>query len=165
MAEDADLIVTLGGASVGDHDLVQDVAADRGLDLSFYKIAMRPGKPLMAGKLGAATMVGLPGNPVSSMVCGQIFVRPLVDALLGLGFGRPGKKPATLGAPLGPNGPRAHYMRATVTEGTRRSGLHSRRPPGQLSPHGSRRRQTPSSSARHTIPAARQLARPWNTST
>lgn len=114
-ARGADLIVTLGGASVGDYDLVQSVAGERGLDLSFYKLAMRPGKPLMAGKLGDATMIGLPGNPVSSMVCGQIFVRPAVDALQGLRYAHPEIMQARLTCDIGQNGNRAHYMRATVT--------------------------------------------------
>ncbi len=114
-AAGADLIVTIGGASVGDHDLVQDVAGAAGLDLSFYKIAMRPGKPLMAGRLGGAALVGLPGNPVSAMVCGEIFLRPLLDAMLGLPGAPRAREVAILAEPLGPNGPREHYMRATLT--------------------------------------------------
>ena len=74
LAKDADLIVTIGGASVGDHDLVGDVAESLGMERAFYKIAMRPGKPLMAGRMGNAVMVGLPGNPVSAMVCGHVFL-------------------------------------------------------------------------------------------
>ncbi|MEM1266967.1 MAG: gephyrin-like molybdotransferase Glp [Pseudomonadota bacterium] len=111
LGADADVIVTLGGASVGDHDLVQKTALDGGLDLSFYKIAMRPGKPLMAGHFGRAALIGLPGNPVSSMVCGRVFVAPLISAMLGLDPADP-PRPATLAAPIGPNGPRAHFMRA-----------------------------------------------------
>ncbi|MEM9580445.1 MAG: molybdopterin molybdotransferase MoeA, partial [Pseudomonadota bacterium] len=82
LARGADLIVTIGGASVGDHDLVGDVAAELGMKRAFYKIAMRPGKPLMAGQLHGAAMVGLPGNPVSAMVCGVIFLRPLIRKML-----------------------------------------------------------------------------------
>lgn len=114
MTEGADLIVTLGGASVGDYDLVQDVAGQAGLDLAFYKIAMRPGKPLMAGKFKGVPMLGLPGNPVSSMVCGEIFVRPAIRALLGLPFTSPATVTARLAVDLHKNGGRLHYMRARV---------------------------------------------------
>ncbi|QHQ34727.1 molybdopterin molybdotransferase MoeA [Algicella marina] len=110
-ARDADLIITLGGASVGDHDLVQSTAADEGLDLSFYKIAMRPGKPLMAGRLGGTPMLGLPGNPVSAMVCGTLFIEPAIHAFLGLPA--PDRAfTAPLAHALPANGPREHYMRA-----------------------------------------------------
>lgn len=116
LTRDSDLLVTIGGASVGDHDLVGKVALKRGMDRSFYKVAMRPGKPLMAGKLDQLPMIGLPGNPVSSMVCGHIFLRPAIRALLGLGKKRMPVKKAKLAAPLGPNGPREHYMRARLDE-------------------------------------------------
>ncbi len=116
LASDADLIVTIGGASVGDHDLVGDVAADMGMDQSFYKVLMRPGKPLMAGRLGDAVMIGLPGNPVSSMVCGHVFLVPALRALLGLGTAAAPRKSATLAAPVAANGPREHYMRARVDD-------------------------------------------------
>lgn len=112
LAQDADLIVTIGGASVGDHDLVGDIAQEQGMQRAFYKIAMRPGKPLMAGRMGNATMIGLPGNPVSAMVCGHIFVLPVIRKMLGLGATPTPRKTATLAAPIGPNGPREHYMRA-----------------------------------------------------
>jgi len=112
MATDVDLIVTLGGASVGDYDLVQEVAGQEGLDLAFYKIAMRPGKPLMAGRFRGIPMLGLPGNPVSSMVCGEIFVRPAIRALLGLGYETRPTVAARLAVDLPKNGPRLHYMRA-----------------------------------------------------
>jgi molybdopterin molybdotransferase len=114
-AHDADFIVTLGGASVGDHDLVAGVFGDAGLALDFYQIAMRPGKPLMAGKLGAKVMLGLPGNPVSAMVCGEIFLRPAIDAALGLPAGPRETCPAFLSHDLPANGAREHYMRATVS--------------------------------------------------
>lgn len=117
LAAGADLVVTIGGASVGDHDLVGEVAADRGMDRSFYKIAMRPGKPLMAGHLGDMPMVGLPGNPVSSMVCAHIFLRPMIRAMLGLPARTPTMRTAPLAAPLGANGPRQHYMRARLDGG------------------------------------------------
>jgi molybdopterin molybdotransferase len=117
LADGADLIVTFGGASVGDLDLVQRAALAHGLVLDFYRIAMRPGKPLMAGRLRGMPLVGLPGNPVSAMVCGHIFLRPAIDAMLGLQAGLPAPLPARLGCELGPNGPRAHYMRARVEPG------------------------------------------------
>ena len=113
LAVGADLIVTLGGASVGDHDLVQDVAGSKGLDLDFYKIAMRPGKPLMAGRLGDTPMLGLPGNPVSAMVCGHIFVLPAVRAMLGLATSVKTVR-GRLAHDLKANGSREHYMRAAL---------------------------------------------------
>lgn len=116
LAEGADLIVTIGGASVGDHDLVGEVAANLGMERSFYKVAMRPGKPLMAGRLGTSAMAGLPGNPVSAMVCGHIFLAPMVRAMLGLPPLQEVILSAPLAAPLEQNGPREHYMRATLTE-------------------------------------------------
>lgn len=116
LATGADLVVTIGGASVGDHDLVGDVTAGLGMERAFYKVRMRPGKPLMAGRLNGMAMVGLPGNPVSAMVCGHIFVLPILHKLLGLdpqvSFYR-----ASLSAPLSANGPREHYMRALVENG------------------------------------------------
>ncbi|MGB3247494.1 MAG: gephyrin-like molybdotransferase Glp [Sulfitobacter sp.] len=112
LASGADLIVTIGGASVGDHDLVGPVAVELGMQQAFYKVAMRPGKPLMAGRLGTSAMIGLPGNPVSAMVCGAVFVAPLVRKMLGLTEYALPVQNAPLGAPLPANGPRAHYMRA-----------------------------------------------------
>ncbi len=114
-AREADFIVTLGGASLGDHDLVAQVFGEAGLALDFYKIAMRPGKPLMAGRLGRQVMLGLPGNPVSTMVCGEVFLRPAIDAALGLPAGPRATRLAFLNHDLPPNGPREHYMRATVS--------------------------------------------------
>lgn len=116
LAEGADLIVTIGGASVGDHDLVAKVAGARGMDTAFYKVAMRPGKPLMAGRLGGSPMIGLPGNPVSSMVCGMVFILPALRAMLGLGASPTPIRHAPLAGPLGANGPRAHYMRARIDD-------------------------------------------------
>ena len=116
LAEGNDLIVTIGGASVGDHDIIARLGPELGLERAFYKVAMRPGKPLMAGRLGAAAMVGLPGNPVSAMVCGQVFVAPMIDAMLGLGARPAPRLTARLAAPLPANGPREHYMRARLTE-------------------------------------------------
>lgn len=117
LTKGSDLIVTIGGASVGDHDLVGKVALGKGLERSFYKIAMRPGKPLMAGLLDGIPMIGLPGNPVSSMVCGHIFLRPAVRAQQGLAAEPLDPKTAPLAAPLGQNGPREHYMRASLKDG------------------------------------------------
>ncbi|MEM7242179.1 MAG: molybdopterin molybdotransferase MoeA [Pseudomonadota bacterium] len=117
LAEDADLIVTLGGASVGDYDLVQNAAKELGLQTSFYKLAMRPGKPLMAGLLKDTLMIGLPGNPVSAMVCGRVFLVPVIEAMLGLPKQAPIPKMAPLANDLPENGPRAHYMRAILENG------------------------------------------------
>lgn len=118
LAEGADLIVTVGGASVGDHDLVGEVATGLGLERSFYKVAMRPGKPLMAGRMGGSILLGLPGNPVSAMVCGHVFLLPMLRAMLGLGKSTAPRLTARLAKPLAENGPREHYMRAVVDKGT-----------------------------------------------
>jgi molybdopterin molybdotransferase len=115
---DADLVVTIGGASVGDHDLVGEVAADLGMERSFYKVAMRPGKPLMAGRLtSGAMMIGLPGNPVSAMVCGQVFLAPVLRAMLGLGQAPAPELTAPLAEAIQANGPREHYMRGRLENG------------------------------------------------
>lgn len=117
MARDADVIVTIGGASVGDHDLVGKVLAGLGMDLSFHKIAMRPGKPLMAGRIGNAALLGLPGNPISAIVCGHLFLLPLLRAMQGQ-EPMAAIRQARLAAPLAANGPRAHYMRASLNGDT-----------------------------------------------
>ncbi|SMY07962.1 molybdopterin molybdotransferase MoeA [Flavimaricola marinus] len=115
----ADLAVTIGGASVGDHDLVAKVGARLGLEQSFYKIAMRPGKPLIAGQFGEGRpYLGLPGNPVSAIVCGYLFLVPMIRQMLGESDVLPAPLTARLAAPVGANGPRAHYMRARMHEGT-----------------------------------------------
>lgn len=120
LADSADLIVTIGGASVGDHDLVGKVAADLGLDRAFWKVAMRPGKPLMAGRLSGTPMIGLPGNPVSAMVCGHVFLRPVIRAMQGLPARPLETTTARLAVPVAANGPRTHYMRSEMTaEGIR----------------------------------------------
>ena len=110
------MLVTLGGASVGDYDLVQKALVDAGMELGFWKIAMRPGKPLMHGRLGAMRVLGLPGNPTSSAICGLLFLRPLLLALLGdpAAHADP-TEPARLAAPLPANGVRQDYMRATLS--------------------------------------------------
>jgi molybdopterin molybdotransferase len=111
----ADLLVTLGGASVGDHDLVQAALAKEGLELGFWRVALRPGKPLMQGRLGDMLVIGLPGNPVSSIVCGLLFVVPAIRALQGdPQAGADRSEPATLGRDLPANDGRADYMRATL---------------------------------------------------
>ncbi|MGR3436350.1 MAG: molybdopterin molybdotransferase MoeA [Shimia sp.] len=112
LARGCDLIVTVGGASVGDHDLVAATADTLGMERAFYKVAMRPGKPLMAGRLSGTPLVGLPGNPVSAMVCGTIFLRPMIDVMLGLGARPAPRYPVRLAHDLPANGPREHYMRA-----------------------------------------------------
>ena len=117
LAEGTDLIVTIGGASVGDHDLVGPVAESLGMDRAFYKIAMRPGKPLMAGRLNGAALVGLPGNPVSSIVCAHIFILPLLCRMQGMSHVHPPEGRARLSGDLTENGPRAHYMRAQLQPG------------------------------------------------
>ncbi len=114
LAKGADLIVTIGGASVGDHDLVGRVA---GLERAFWKIAMRPGKPLIAGRLLGVPMLGLPGNPVSAIVCGHLFLLPMLRAMLGDPAPAPMPRLARLIVDLPANGPRAHYMRARLSEG------------------------------------------------
>ena len=107
----ADVLITLGGASVGDHDLVQAVLVGEGMELDFWKIAMRPGKPLMVGSFGAMHVLGLPGNPVSSMVCALLFMEPLLRKLAGLpASGR--EVMATTVAALPANDHRQDYVRA-----------------------------------------------------
>ena len=106
--------MTIGGASVGDHDLIAPVMAALGMEQAFYKVAMRPGKPLMAGRLGEMAMIGLPGNPVSAMVCGEVFLRPVVDLMLGLGAAPAVRTMRALAEDIPANGPREHYMRARL---------------------------------------------------
>ena len=112
----ADVLVTLGGASVGDYDLVQKALTDAGMELGFWKIAMRPGKPLMHGRIAGMQVLGLPGNPTSSAVCGVLFLRPLVRALLGEpNPGADASRPARLATPLPANGIRQDYLRASLS--------------------------------------------------
>lgn len=112
-AADADMLVTLGGASVGEHDLVQRALAPAGLDIDFWKIAMRPGKPLMFGRLGDLPMLGLPGNPVSAFVCATLFLRPAVARMQG-GDSALHTAQARLGRALSANGAREDYIRAAL---------------------------------------------------
>ncbi|HJE24314.1 MAG TPA: molybdopterin molybdotransferase MoeA [Methylorubrum populi] len=111
----ADLLVTLGGASVGDHDLVQAALGAEGLELGFWRVALRPGKPLMHGRLGPMTVIGLPGNPVSSIVCGLLFVVPAIRALLGdPRAGEDRSEPALLGRDMPENDGRQDYLRTRL---------------------------------------------------
>jgi molybdopterin molybdotransferase len=111
-----DLLVTVGGASVGERDLVRRVLGERGLELDFWQIAMRPGKPLMFGSLRGVPLLGLPGNPVSAGVCAVLFVRAAICVLLGLDPAPP-EVPALLGSALGPNDRRQEYLRASIDWG------------------------------------------------
>lgn len=116
-ARACDLLVTTGGASVGDHDLVQSALGPQGFALDFWKIAMRPGKPLIWGRLGPTPVLGLPGNPVSALVCSVLFLLPALDRLSGL----PGAAPRTIralaGAALPENDRRFDHLRATLSPG------------------------------------------------
>lgn len=114
LCDNVDLIVTLGGASVGDYDLVHSTAENMGMETSFYKVAMRPGKPLMAGRISGIPILGLPGNPVSALVCGIVFLKPAINAMLGKGNAALSTQNAILDRDLPENGPREHYMRATL---------------------------------------------------
>lgn len=111
----ADVVVTLGGASVGNHDLVHDVLTGLGMTLDFWKIAMRPGKPLMFGRLGRTRFIGLPGNPVASLICSHLFLKPLLARLGGRHHAQDIRE-ATLGARMTANDLREDYVRAMVTE-------------------------------------------------
>ncbi len=111
----ARVVVTLGGASVGEHDLIREVMAGLGMELDFWKIAMRPGKPLMFGRLGAARVLGLPGNPVSSLVCAHLFLVPLIARLAGRPYRAP-MEDAVLGAAMKENDHRQDYVRARLEE-------------------------------------------------
>lgn len=113
-AAGCDLIVTSGGASVGAHDLVRDALAPQGLELAFWKIAMRPGKPFMFGRVGATPLIGLPGNPVSALVCGLLFLVPAIERLAGLPGEAPRPVRAVAGAALKANDHRADHLRASL---------------------------------------------------
>lgn len=112
----ADILVTLGGASVGDHDLLRPALARQGMTLDFWKIAMRPGKPLISGRIGSAHILGLPGNPVASVVCALVFLAPLIRALQGdPDAGADQTETAIAGADLPANKGRRDYMRARLS--------------------------------------------------
>jgi molybdopterin molybdotransferase len=114
-AAGADVLVVIGGASVGEHDLVRAALAARGMALDFWRIAMRPGKPLMVGRIDDLRVLGLPGNPVSALVCGYVFLRPLIRKMLGLD---PNARlvRARLGAPMAVNDQREDYVRGDLRE-------------------------------------------------
>jgi molybdopterin molybdotransferase len=120
-ADRADILLTTGGASVGEHDLVRAALEAEGFPLAFWKIAMRPGKPMMFATRGRRRILGLPGNPVSALVCARIFVKPLIDRLLGLAPENP-TVTARLGKAMKANDVRQDYVRATL----------ERRPDGTL---------------------------------
>ena len=113
----ADILVTSGGASVGEHDLVREALAAEGLALSFWKVALRPGRPMMHGRLGAMHVLGLPGNPVSAYVCAVLFLVPLIRQLAGRSDVVPALETARLGCDLPGNDERADYLRAVLTAG------------------------------------------------
>ncbi len=114
---DADILLTSGGASVGEHDLVQRALASEGLDLSFWRVALRPGRPMMHGRLGGMQVLGVPGNPVSSYVCAFLFLVPLIRRLTGRGDVERVPERARLGRDLPANDERADYLRATLSLG------------------------------------------------
>ena len=113
-ARGADILITIGGASVGDHDLVGPALKEEGIDLAFWKVAIRPGKPLMFGRLDATRVMGLPGNPVSALITARVFLVPLLHALLGIEPEARDLETAILSQPLEANGPRLHLMRAKL---------------------------------------------------
>lgn len=112
----ADILVTTGGASVGDHDLVQESLEAEGVQMAFWQIAMRPGKPMMHGRLGGMRVIGVPGNPVSSYVCTLLFVVPLIRALLGCKVIHHSRETAVLGRGVRANDVREDYLRARLSE-------------------------------------------------
>ncbi len=116
-ASGADILMTTGGASVGDYDLVQKGLAAEGLALSFWRVALRPGRPMMHGHLGAMHVLGLPGNPVSAYVCAVLFLVPLIRRLAGRADVEPQTESAVLGRDLPENDERADYLRASLATG------------------------------------------------
>jgi molybdopterin molybdotransferase len=113
-AREADLLVTIGGASVGEHDLVRPALARLGATIDFWRVAIRPGKPLLAGRLGDRVVLGLPGNPVSAFVCAMLFLLPLVRHMMGARDPYPVPVKARCAAELPANGPRRDFMRARL---------------------------------------------------
>lgn len=114
-ASGADLLITSGGASVGEHDIVQRVLGEAGLKVDFWRVAMRPGKPLIFGHLDKIPMIGVPGNPVSALVCGVLFVRPALERLLGVDREKGPPTIALLGSDLPANDQRQDYLRASLS--------------------------------------------------
>ena len=113
-ARGADLLVTTGGVSVGEHDLIRDALDRKGLDLDFWRIAMRPGQPLLFRRVGETPILGLPGNPVSSLVCATLFLAPAIAVMLGRKTADQAPETAILGADLGANDRRQDYLRARI---------------------------------------------------
>jgi molybdopterin molybdotransferase len=113
--DDSDFLVTIGGASVGDYDLVRQVLGEEGLEMSFYRVAMRPGKPLISGKIAGIPLLGLPGNPVSAGITALLFLRPAIERMLGLNVTTELVMQAELGCDLGPNDKRQDYLRAELS--------------------------------------------------
>jgi molybdopterin molybdotransferase len=113
----SDILVTSGGASVGDHDLVRPALEAAGAALDFWRVAMKPGKPLMAGRLGDCVLLGLPGNPVSAFVTALLFLKPLIAALGGAADPLPRTVRLPLAAPVPANGTRLDFLRATIEDG------------------------------------------------
>lgn len=134
---EADMLVTLGGASIGDHDLVQSALARGGMELGFWRVALRPGKPLLHGRLGRTLILGLPGNPVSSVVCAILFVVPAIRALLGdPEAGADPSEAGVLGTDLPANDGRQDYLRAALDmrwEGAVAAHVHDRQDSSMLS--------------------------------
>jgi molybdopterin molybdotransferase len=113
----ADILLTSGGASVGEHDLVQQALVAEGMDLSFWRVALRPGRPMMHGRLGAMQVLGVPGNPVSSYVCSFLFLVPLMRRLAGRSDVIHAPQVAVLGHDMPANDERADYLRAMLAPG------------------------------------------------
>src|SRR6185312_4021435 len=113
---DADILITMGGASVGDHDLVKQSLEAEGTTMAFWRIAMRPGKPMMHGRLGAMRVIGLPGNPVSAYVCAFLFLVPLIRRLSGRADVHHRTEAAVLGRDVAANDVREDYLRARLEE-------------------------------------------------
>jgi molybdopterin molybdotransferase len=120
-AETPDFVITTGGASVGDHDIVQEILLSLGVQLDFWRINMRPGKPLMFGTLGRTLVFGLPGNPVSAMVTAAVFIKPALRRWLGVA--EPAAWYLPLLAPTPPNSARRHFMRAQLVHSSQGAGL------------------------------------------
>jgi molybdopterin molybdotransferase len=116
-AADADVVVTSGGASVGDHDVVRPALETAGATIAFWRVAIRPGKPLLVARRGGQVILGLPGNPASAFVTAWLFLLPLVRAALGAANPLPAGDPARLGAPLGAGGARTAFLRARLADG------------------------------------------------
>jgi len=134
-ADSADILVTIGGASVGDRDFMQQALADEGMKLDFWKVAMKPGKPLIFGRKGEQYVLGLPGNPISAFVCAMIFLRPLIDKMMGRPAPLPTGIPLPTATSLKANGPRQDYMRARLigAQGERHVDAAVSQDSGQLS--------------------------------